>query len=97
MSDILINCHKLNNPIPLDTNILFEEEILKKRGYDLQNIVHVENGITIRELNDYLDTKNLAFENMGDMTDKRMLLLFQPLHMDPVLIWVQLHLLFGLK
>lgn len=64
-SDILINCHSLNHPITLDESLLYSRDILNNKGYDLKHLVHVENGIKIRDLNNYLDKKSLALENMG--------------------------------
>ena len=64
-SDILVNCHGLNNAIPLDESLLHDEETLASCGYYLKHMVHVENGITIRQLNEHLDANGLALENMG--------------------------------
>lgn len=64
-SDILFDCHSLNNSIPLDKDILYNQDILNNKGYNLNHLVHVENGIRIRNLNNYLDENNLALENMG--------------------------------
>ena len=57
-TDFLINTDELNNPIPLDATLLKEE-------VDTSFLVHIENGIKIRQLNNYLDVKGLALPNMG--------------------------------
>lgn len=64
-TDILIDCHGLNRPIPLKEELLHDEETLTKMGYNLDHLVHVENGMRILDLNNYLDKKGLALENMG--------------------------------
>jgi L-gulono-1,4-lactone dehydrogenase len=64
-TDILVDCHGLNRPIALDNELLHDEETLADRGYRSSHLVHVENGIRIRDLNNYLDKKDLALENMG--------------------------------
>lgn len=64
-SDFLIDCHALNSPIPLDKNLLHDNDLLNKKGYSISHLVHVENGITIRDLNTHLDKNNLGLYNMG--------------------------------
>lgn len=64
-TDILVNCHSLNHPIPLDTDLLYDSTTLSSRGYSINHLVHVENGMRIRDLNSYLDKKGLALFNMG--------------------------------
>jgi hypothetical protein len=64
-ADVLVNCHGLKNPIPLDKDLLYDEDMLKDRDYNLKHLVQVENGITIRDLNRHLDRNGLALENMG--------------------------------
>ncbi len=64
-TDFLINCHGMNNIIELDKSILIRDEDLIHNGYDSKYLVHAENGITIRDLNNYLDQNNLALFNMG--------------------------------
>ncbi len=64
-TDFLINCHGLNNPIELDKNLLKDDEELRKQGYSTKHLVHVENGIRIKDLNKYLQSKKLALLNMG--------------------------------
>jgi FAD/FMN-containing dehydrogenase len=57
-TDFLINTDQLNKPIELDKTLL-------KDGLDTSCLVHVENGIKIHQLNDYLDQRGLALPNMG--------------------------------
>ncbi|OGU50581.1 MAG: hypothetical protein A2080_13975 [Ignavibacteria bacterium GWC2_36_12] len=57
-NDFLINTDELNNPIPLDKSLL-------KGNVDTSFLVHVQNGMKIRQLNDYLDEHSLALPNMG--------------------------------
>jgi len=64
-SDFLIDCHALKSPISLDRTLLYDDDLLQKNGYNLKHLVHVENGMTIRDLNSYLDKNNLALMNMG--------------------------------
>lgn len=64
-SDVLVNCHGLKSPIPLDKDLLHDESVLTAMGYPVNHLVHVENGITIHNLNEYLDHNGLALENMG--------------------------------
>lgn len=63
--DFLINCHEMNQPIELDKSILKSETTLSSNGNNSEYLVHVENGITIKSLNKYLDKKKLALMNMG--------------------------------
>lgn len=64
-SDFLINCHSMNKPIEIDKEILKSVEFLTENNFDLKYLQHVENGISIKELNSFLDDKNLALSNMG--------------------------------
>lgn len=64
-SDVLVDCHGLNNPIPLDKDLLHDPDTLTRMGYGLNHLVHVENGMTVRALNVYLNENKLALENMG--------------------------------
>lgn len=64
-TDILVDTHGLNRPIALDENLLYDQATLAANGYRLHHLVHVESGIRIRDLNNYLDSKNLALQNMG--------------------------------
>jgi len=64
-TDFLINCHSMNNVIDLEKDILKSEEELEKSDCRVKHLAHVENGIRIRDLNDYLDSINLALINMG--------------------------------
>lgn len=64
-SDFLVDCHSLNSAILLDKSLLYDQQVLEKKGYDVKHLVHVENGITIKDLNKYLDKNNLALANMG--------------------------------
>jgi len=64
-TDFLINCHGLNKPIELNKNLLKSDDILKQINYDPDFLIHVENGITIKDLNKHLDKNNLALYNMG--------------------------------
>ncbi len=64
-SDILVNCHGMNRPIELEKELLHKEHVLDGKGYSVKHLVHVENGITIHDLNNYLDKNHLALENMG--------------------------------
>lgn len=57
-NDFLITTDLLNNPIELDRSLL-------RDGVDTSCLVHVENGIKIRALNEYLDARGLALPNMG--------------------------------
>ncbi len=57
-NDFLITTDLLNNPIELDGSLL-------RDGVDTSCLVHVENGIKIRTLNEYLDARGLALPNMG--------------------------------
>ena len=57
-NDLLINTDELNNPIGVDKSLL-------KDGIDTSCLVHVENGMKIRQLNKYLDGMGLALPNMG--------------------------------
>ncbi len=63
--DFLINTHGMNKVINLDKSLLKSDETLKANDYDPGFLVHVENGITIKALNKYLDSQNLALYNMG--------------------------------
>ena len=58
VNDFLINTDELCNPIPLDKTLL-------KDNVDTSFLIHVQNGIKIRQLNDYLDEHGLALPNMG--------------------------------
>src|SRR4051794_30083348 len=64
-SDFLIDCHALNRPIPLEKELLYAPNVLKEKEYNIDHLVQVENGITIRDLNQYLDKHKLALVNMG--------------------------------
>ncbi len=64
-TDYLIDCHGMNQLIDLDKSIVKSDEEIKKLGLDPNLLVHAENGITIRDLNQLLDQKNLALYNMG--------------------------------
>ncbi len=64
-TDYLIDCHGMNKLIDLDKSILKSDEEIKKLGLDPNLLVHAENGITIRDLNQLLDQKKLALYNMG--------------------------------
>lgn len=55
--DVLLTPQKLNQPLSLDTSRL-------KPG-DHSQLVRVQSGIRIRELNQHLDSIGLALENMG--------------------------------
>jgi hypothetical protein len=55
----------MNKVIPLDKDLLYDESVLITRGYASRHLVHVENGIKIRDLNTYLDENKLALANMG--------------------------------
>ena len=62
-TDYLIDPHCLNRVLPLDTSVL-------RDGFDAQgeHFVHVENGITLHELNSRLDAMKLGLCNMGSYT-----------------------------
>ena len=64
-TDFLINCHSMNSTIDLEKNILKSEEELEESGCRIKYLAHIENGMRIRDLNDYLDSINLALFNMG--------------------------------
>jgi hypothetical protein len=64
-TDYLINCKELKSLINLDRTLLKSDESLKQNDLDPHFLVHVENGISIRELNKILDSKKLALYNMG--------------------------------
>lgn len=64
-SDFLVDCHGLNSPITLDKDLLYDDETIAKNGYNLAHLMHVENGITIKALNQHLDKNRLALINMG--------------------------------
>ena len=64
-NDFLVNCKSLNNLISSDKSLLKSDEEIKQIGLDSSLLVHVENGITIRDLNKFLDKKKLALYNMG--------------------------------
>ncbi|HMS66458.1 MAG TPA: FAD-binding protein [Ignavibacteria bacterium] len=64
-TDFLINCHSMNKIIELDKNILKTDSYFKEKQIEFKHIAHVENGISIKELNNFLDTKDLALINMG--------------------------------
>ena len=55
--DVLLTPKGLNHPLALDRTRLKKPNAL--------GLVRVESGITIRDLNTYLDTQNLALQNMG--------------------------------
>ena len=57
-NDFLINTNELNNPITLDKKLL-------KDNVDTSYLVQVQNGMKIRQLNDYLDEHGFALPNMG--------------------------------
>ena len=57
--DILLKPQGLNQPLPLDRSVL------KDSFKTDQNLVNVESGITIREVNQFLDSKGLALQNLG--------------------------------
>ena len=57
-NDLLINTDGLNNPIGVDNTVLKDE-------VNTSCLVHVENGMSIRQLNKYLDQLGLALPNMG--------------------------------
>lgn len=56
--DFLVSTDNLNRWIDLDTSLL-------KGGVDPKNLVEVEGGMKIRQLNDELDKRGLALINMG--------------------------------
>jgi hypothetical protein len=62
-TDFLIDPHCLKRVLPLDTSVLRE-------GFDAggEHLVHVENGITLHELNSKLDAMHLGLCNMGSYT-----------------------------
>lgn len=57
-TDFLVDTHGLNRVLALNTDVL-------KPGTDTAGLVHVECGITIRDLNTALDRMGLALANMG--------------------------------
>lgn len=64
-TDYLISCSNLNKVIKLDKELLKNDSTLKETGFDPGLLVHVENGISIKNLNEYLDKNKLALPNMG--------------------------------
>jgi FAD binding domain/D-arabinono-1,4-lactone oxidase len=64
-TDYLVNCKELKSVINLDGSLLKSQEEIKQNGFDPELLVQVENGITIKDLNQILDKKNLALYNMG--------------------------------
>jgi len=57
-NDFLIDCKGMNKPIKLEKKLL-------KEDVDVTYLEQVENGITIKSLNEYLDSRNKALMNMG--------------------------------
>jgi hypothetical protein len=62
-TDYLIDPHCLNQVLRLDTSVL-------RDGFEAggEQYVHVQNGITLRELNSALDARRLGLCNMGSYT-----------------------------
>jgi hypothetical protein len=57
-SGFIIKPNKLNKPLKLNKSVL-------KDSVDTSHLVKVESGTTVREINDFLDKKDLALSNMG--------------------------------
>lgn len=64
-TDYLINCHALNKVLELNESVLKNKELLIQNKANPELLVHVENGITIKAINKFLDSKKLALYNMG--------------------------------
>jgi len=56
---ILLKPQSLNNPIPIN------KDILKPKWANSKYLVQVEAGMRIREINELLDQQDLAFHNLG--------------------------------
>ncbi len=60
-TDFLVETHGLKKELDLEKELLVD-------SIDTTNLVHLECGITIKDLNDLFDSKGLALPNMGGYT-----------------------------